>query len=337
MMKFSTLWSLDRTVDPRSGRSPIADAIAANWEHDPGSVRFFRSSANFIYTLEHHGRLAYLRIAASSERSMPAIATEIDMLGVLYRAGLPVVRPIPTSTGTLIATQGNETDGFLAVLFEGIGGRQRELEDLSIDDMQSWGATVGRLHVALKAVPMGHARVPAWQSTLTRIKSGQGSVPECVRAEGARLQAVLQSLPVNPDTYGLLHNDLELDNLAWDGDVISILDFDDYGNGWYLLDVAKALTDLLAEGDTVDSPRIVAFVAGYRRHHDLDDEMLDVLPDFLALSKLRGYASVVRAMDIDEEEAEADWMRHLIHRLRAWMVEYERSLELASEARLGVR
>jgi Ser/Thr protein kinase RdoA (MazF antagonist) len=331
MMNLSTLWSLDRTVDPGTGRSPIADSIAAVWDHDPGTVRMLRSSANFIYRLERNGRPAYLRIAAASERSVGTIATEVEMLDWLHDGGLPVVRPIPARNGELVVTRETEIGQFHAVLFDAVEGQYRDLDDLSLADMQAWGATVGRVHATLTSAPARfRKKVPAWQASIERVTSGLVPVPQAVRHEGNRLQAMLQPLPTTPDAYGLLHNDLELDNLRWTGSQIGMLDFDEYADGWYLLDIAKALSDVMDEGDTLASPRIAAFVAGYRLHHVLDDDMLRHLPDFAALSQLRDYMSLVRAIDIEEAAAEVDWMRDLIHRLRTWMREYERGLELAA-------
>lgn len=331
MMKLTTLWSFDRTVDPGTGRSPIADRIAANWVHDPGTVRFFRSSANFIYTLERAGRLAYLRIAATAERSLPVITAELDLLSRLHRDGILVVQPIASTTGRQVVTQETDVGSFHAVLFDRLDGRQRELEDLSLADFELWGATVGRLHAALAiASPNAIDCDPAWQSALDRFDSGMSSVPDAVHREGHRLRDVLARIPRTPDTYGLLHNDLELDNLVWDGDIISVLDFDECGSGWYGLDIAKALLDLMMDGDGVDSPRIAAFLAGYRRHHVLDDDVLEILPDFLALSRFRQYISLDRALDIEEHDAEIDWLRTLIHHLRAWMDAYERGLAVAT-------
>ena len=151
-------------------------------------------------------------------------------------------------------------------------------------------------------------------------------VPDAVRAQAQRLSALLGTLPRSPDTYGPIHTDLELDNLIWNDGTVSILDFDEFDDGWYLLDIAKALTDLLQGGETVQSPRIAAFIAGYREHFQLDDGMLRHLPEFLALSELRGYMSLVRAIDMEPAEAEVDWLRDLIGRLRAWMSEYESGL-----------
>ena len=137
---------------------------------------------------------------------------------------------------------------------------------------------------------------------------------------------MLRGLPTTADVYGLLHTDLELDNLVWNDGGVAILDFDEFGMGWHMLDIAKALTDLLREGEDVDSPRVAAFIRGYRQRHALDDGMLGLLPEFLALSDYRTYVSLARAIDIDPEDAEVDWMRRLILRLRCWMRDYEARL-----------
>ena len=328
MMKLSTLWALDRTVDPATGRSPVADAVAANWDHDPGTVRFFRSSANFLYTLERNGCRAYLRIAAASERAQPEIAAEVALLDRLHRGDLPVVQALPDRTGELVVTRDTAIGPVHAVLFDRLPGRHRDLDELSLVDVKAWGAAVGRLHLAMKDAPAScHHKVPSWRAAFDAVDAGTVSVPDPVRRESRRLQAFLRDIPVTPDTYGLLHGDLELDNLAWDGDAIATLDFDEYGHGWYLLDLAKALTDPLRAGDTLASPRIVSFVAGYRRHHPLDDGLLACLPGFLALSEFRSYVALARAIDVDGADAGTGWLRDLIRRLRGWMHAYERGLE----------
>src|SRR5690606_3254214 len=144
-----------------------------------------------------------------------------------------------------------------------------------------------------------------------------------VRREADRLRSVLRDLPTTPDVYGLIHTDLELDNLTWNGDEVAILDFDEFGSGWFMLDIAKALTDLLREGDDAQSPRVAAFIGGYRQQHELADDMLRLLPEFLALSDFRSYVSLARAIDIEPADAEVDWMRDLITHLQGWMREYE--------------
>jgi Ser/Thr protein kinase RdoA (MazF antagonist) len=327
MMHLTTLWALDRHIDPATGCSPLADALAAHWDHDPGSVRFFRTSANSIYRLSRHGRSAFLRIAPGSERSRHHIERELDLLAWLTARGVPVVQPVPARNGDLVVTGDSPLGPLHAVLFDALDGRQMDIDTLTKDDAWTWGATVGRLHAALAGAPDRFRGRPAgWQAALDGVRIGPYPVPPAVGVEARRLRAVLDILPQTSETYGPIHTDLELDNLTWDDGTVAILDFDEFGDGWYLLDIAKALTDLLDGGETADSPRIATFVDGYREHHPLDDVILQHLPDFLALSKFRGYISLVHAVDMESEDAEVNWLRDLIVRLRHWMDTYEAGL-----------
>ncbi|HYI25336.1 MAG TPA: phosphotransferase, partial [Thermomicrobiales bacterium] len=320
MMELTTLWSLDRTIDPETGCSPIADAIAAHWDHDPGSVRFFRSSANFIYRLERDCRPAFLRIAAGSERTRPHIEGEIELLAWLTAEGIPVVQAIPARAGKMVVTVATPIGEMHAALFDALPGRLLDLDGMIPEECRTWGASVGRLHAVLSNAPDRFRGRPAgWSDALDRAESGTDHLPGTVRAEAQRLRAVLDTLPQSPETYGPIHIDLELDNLVWNDGTVAILDFDEFGDGWFMLDIAKALTDPFQEGDTADSPRIAAFLDGYRAHHPLDDAMLAHLGDFLALSELRGYMSLVRAIDMDPDDADIEWLRDLIVRLRIWM------------------
>jgi len=123
MMKPSTLWALDRTIDDATGHNPIADALVASWDHHPGSVRFFRTSANSIYRLSRHGRTAFLRIAPDTERSRHHIARELDLLAWLTAQGIPVAEPIAARNGDLVVTASSPLGSLHAVLFNALDGR----------------------------------------------------------------------------------------------------------------------------------------------------------------------------------------------------------------------
>ena len=86
MMRLSTMWKVDGTIDA-DGSSPVARRILERWSHDRGSVRFFRSSANFLYVYRGEGERRFLRFADGSERSREATEAEIDLLGWLAARG----------------------------------------------------------------------------------------------------------------------------------------------------------------------------------------------------------------------------------------------------------
>ena len=63
--------------------------------------------------------------------------------------------------------------------------------------------------------------------------------------------------------YGVIHADLRDTNILVDGDVIKVIDFDDFGFGWHLHDLTGALTFI---EDREDVPDLVnAWLDGYRK------------------------------------------------------------------------
>ena len=80
MMRLSTMWKVDGTIDA-DGSSPVARRILERWSHDRGSVRFFRSSANFVYVFRAGDKHHFLRFADGSERSREAVEAQVELLG----------------------------------------------------------------------------------------------------------------------------------------------------------------------------------------------------------------------------------------------------------------
>src|SRR5437764_124850 len=119
MMKLSTMWAIDSTVDA-NGNSPVAERILAHWEYERGSVQFFRSSANFVYSFRNKGELCFLRFAESSERTRATIEAEMDILHWVAKAGITVTTPIASRNGNDVETVVTDTGTFQAVVFAGL-------------------------------------------------------------------------------------------------------------------------------------------------------------------------------------------------------------------------
>lgn len=65
-----------------------------------------------------------------------------------------------------------------------------------------------------------------------------------------------------PDAWGLVHADLRPGNLLLDGDDLTVIDFDDSGFSWFVLDLAAALSYVEHLPDAPD--RAQAWAAGYQ-------------------------------------------------------------------------
>ena len=76
----------------------------------------------------------------------------------------------------------------------------------------------------------------------------------------------------------MIHADFAPENLLVDADHVRLIDFDDAGFGWHLFEIATSLYFIMDE-PFFDQARD-ALIEGYRRHRQLPDEQLELLPLF---------------------------------------------------------
>ena len=84
--------------------------------------------------------------------------------------------------------------------------------------------------------------------------------------------------------YGLIHADFRLANLMiCEGDT-RVIDFDDCGSGWYLYDLATALSFMEERPDVPDL--VAAWLKGYRRVIPVSVDEEEEIPTFLMLRRM---------------------------------------------------
>ena len=98
------------------------------------------------------------------------------------------------------------------------------------------------------------------------------------------LREQLGALSTGPDRFGLIHSDLHLGNIMYDGADLTIIDFDDAGYGWFAHEAAVALHPAFGEPWFPDARE--AFLEGYCSIHDMDSEEIRSIDIFLAVRSL---------------------------------------------------
>ena len=213
------MWSVDRTLRSDGGSSVAHDLLQA-WRHDEASARFFRSSANFVYSFQRDGAACFLRFAHDSERTRASVETETKLLAWLTREGVHVATPIASKDGQLVVTSTTGLGTFHAVVFGAEKGDQLEPGQLDEQRLRVWGASLGHLHFALQRYAAQHQ--PARRSVDDDLLMVEEHAPddEPVRAELERVRSSVGSLPRDESSFGLIHGDFQLDNLFWNGELL---------------------------------------------------------------------------------------------------------------------
>ncbi|MBG0831187.1 phosphotransferase [Planomonospora sp. ID67723] len=286
----------------------------------PGAeVTLINVSENATFRVDdpRTGERAILRVHRLGYHSVPAIVSELAWLEALREeAGVRTPRVIPAPDGSRVLTVPGEQPRD-CVMFEFLPGTEPP-EDRLVDGFERLGAVTARMHRHARAwrAPAGFTRFH-WdydaalggESRWGRWQDGLGMEPEALAVLDRldkELRERLHRFGRGPGRYGLIHADLRLANLLVTGDgPPSVIDFDDCGFGWYLYDLAAALS--------------------FIEHHPRVPEMVE--------GWLRGYRTV---LDLPAEEEAEIWTFVMFRRLLlvAWIGTHT-GVDIAAELGAG--
>ncbi len=279
-----------------------------------------------------------LRLHRPGYRSEEEIAAESDFIELLAERGFPVVRLVPTPAGahTVVVS-----DGMTEVVVDAqrwlegsreLGSTEAEEGNAGLEagHFEQMGRIAARMHhVAEELVGKRHFKRAPWDAEgLIGARALWGdalTVPGLVdddRDQLLRTRALMQhalaEYGTSPAVYGTIHADFTPENVLVSGDDLVVIDFDDFGDGWYLFDLATPLFFFH------DHPEYTAFrsqlLEGYRAERPLSDAEERLLDLFLVA---RGYTYLGWAATRPETET----AQFLIREIVPFVVRIARELE----------
>ena len=252
---------------------------------------------NNILIIENaEGEKRILRISMLEDRTEEDYLAETEFVHYLADHGASVADVIPSVNGRLVERIG----GIFASLFEYAPGmlisdngyRYRDGAPLE-EYFCNTGKTLGKIHALSKLYQPVHRRPRYFDKyNMAYIdKLIPESYAELKQAISRRLE-VFHSLPQDHDSFGLVHFDYSDGNYHIDMDTgrITVFDFDNCMNCWYMFDLANLWTH--GEGwfrfieDSGERAKGMqryfdTILAGYRTETDVSEGMLNQLPLFI--------------------------------------------------------
>lgn len=279
----------------------VARRALAHWEVSPvARLTLLNISENATYRIDDPAAAAprILRVHRTGYHTRNAVLTELAWMKALQEeAGVATPQALPGRDGELIhhiATPALAEERMVA-MFAFIDGREPDADEL-IAPFRRLGAIAARMHIHARSWQRPpfferlvwdfegavgrHGNWGDWRDGLA-LDAGRLEVLE---AATALVQSRLAHFGSGPDRFGLIHADLRLANLLVTPDDTRVIDFDDAGLGWFLYDLATAVSFMEERPDLDDL--LASWVAGYREVAPLSAAEEAEIPTFLMLRRM---------------------------------------------------
>ena len=281
--------------------------------------------SNAVYDFRYGDKPAVLRLGVEDCPPDQTLAM-LEWVSFLRKEGAPVIAPLPSIKNRLLENLKLYGKSYTLTVFEKAEGTLAERippGEWTDELFTSIGMAAGKLHAVSKRYrPSRPARTRQHWFDGFEIQDATRRLASSPDRTGEKLAALineLKKLSSEPAVYGLIHDDLHFANfLIQPGGKVSIIDFDDCAYGWFAMDVAMALFDVLVlyHADSEQESQNFAkrflhhYLLGYRMENELALYLQEQIPHFLKLKELCIYASLIGHSEIDQP---AGWVGRFMH------------------------
>ncbi|MGP3534527.1 phosphotransferase enzyme family protein [Microbacterium sp. RD1] len=279
----------------------VRDALARYGIDPAADVEFVKYRENHVFRVTASDGGCYaVRLHRPGYHDDDEIRTELRYLDALSEAGVPVPRVRRADDGELVSVVAAAGHARLvsvqewiadATPFGDIEGALSGSHDPHADAFAEIGTVIGRLHAAAGRIgtPEGFRR-PAWDAdglAGDRPLWGDptalaGLSPDARRAISRgrdHVQGTLSALDRSREVFGVIHADATPENVMLTPAGVVLIDFDDFGTGWYAFDLVTAVFH------HARNPRYLEFEyavqSGYAQSRPLAAEELAVWDDLM--------------------------------------------------------
>jgi|GEM_PF-1472065 amicoumacin kinase len=235
--------------DPPTGMDSAQFSTLLNsFEIDANFAVFVGASQNFVYRVNHLGARRIARVSILRHRTPAEIQGELEWIEFLSEKGIPVCAPQSSASGAKYEEMTIDGRSYLLTVFEEAAGRKAVRDDLSVDFCRRVGELIGQMHAAaIEANATGFKVYRGdWSSSRLLTKDmieTKAPIGDKFRSSVSKLMREISSIPATSNNYGILHGDVNINNIHIQDDRIHIFDFDNAEYGYFIQDLAVMLYD----------------------------------------------------------------------------------------------
>lgn len=248
---------------------------------------FHQVSENTTYIIKKNNVPLYtLRISRKGYRTFSQLASELKWIETLY--GIDIAKPVSRVL---------DIEGHFCIFFEYINGKMPKYND------ENTLYNIGRISARLHKFADIRLDRPVWSlENMTGPRGAWGNWRENDELTDKSRDIIEKALGIAAklidnyisDKYGLIHADLRITNII-ENDRYFAIDFDDCGYGYFMQDMAAALS-FMEGSDNIEKLK-AAWIKGYETISPLNDEDKYIADAFILLRRIQLLAWVTSHTD----------------------------------------
>jgi len=266
-----------------------------------------------VYGFKRNGRNYVLRLTPPNDDiDVAAQRSILAWMAYLAAHGAFVPEPLPSKNENLVEVISSPEGEWLAVAFtqaEGILSEEIPLDQWDDVQFQTLGRSIGKMHAIARGYePSKDVSHIEWE-TGGNLFNRQIENEHWLKERQSHLLEKICALPRPADAYGLVHCDLHFGNFFVETrkQIVTLIDFDDCAYGWFVMDIAVLLFDILVlypgtDKDVYGLNFLRNFLTGYLTENQLSMFWLEQLPLFLKLLEINIYDLVAKSSPDDAGE-----------------------------------
>lgn len=312
--------------------SHLANQAAARYPFcQQARISLVTRSENATFLVETAVQRYALRIHRPDYHELVDIESELAWLEALQRdTDIPVPYPLEDCDGGRVLTLDVPGGGHRhAVLFYWLEGETPTacLDPLSFRQL---GELTARLHQHSRnwLLPKRFRRITWNHTTMVGPEGRWGNWRDIPGLSSADIHLIAQAVQqaglelsvygMAAERYGLIHSDLRLANLIMHPSGTQIIDFDDCGFGWFMHDLAAAIS--FEEHHPAAPTWAQNWLDGYARVASLSAEDHAILPALFVQRRVQLTAWAGSHMQTDMVRSlGADWLEHTVRLCRRYL------------------
>lgn len=324
---------MENNIQDVFDNNPILHIAASRYGIKEEELHYIGGFQNFVYEYQQNERAFILRITPELHRTFHQVKAELDWIRYLTRKGVSASEPILSLNQAWAEFIQTPEMSFTAVCFTKAAGERINYPECLNDNAayEKLGQITGTMHALSKLYKSPDALIRRHNWTQNYYLQNIDILPPShhrVKESYYTIKQTLEQLPLDEDSYGLIHGDMGFGNFFADKEgKITLFDFDEAQYSWFVEDIAIQLYYLVyvyggeegrAHREEQAQRFMHYFMLGYNKENTLEDYWLKQIPHFLKLRELIVYIGAFRNFEGDEtfNASDNEWFKQWIRESR---------------------